>query len=327
MQNIGVVIIGRNEGERLKRCLESVQCQAEYIVYVDSASSDGSAAYARSIGVDVVELDMSIPFSAGRARNEGFSTILIKFPDLQYIQFIDGDCELSDGWLSHAFEFMEENRNWAIAVGRVKEKNPEKSIYNYLCDIEWDTDIGEIKACGGIFFARAEAFRQIGGFNTSVIAGEEPELCYRFIKKKWSIYRLDHPMTLHDAAITKFSQWWKRAIRSGHAYAQGYALHRKEKDGYCFSQSLRIWTWALFIPLLIISAAIFAHLAFVAFFAIYLIQCGRIAAHINKRLKYPKGAIHYAFFITLAKWAQLIGQIIFIARVIRKKNIEVFEYL
>lgn len=326
MQNIGVIIIGRNEGGRLKRCLGSVQVEASCIVYVDSASSDGSVAYARSIGVDVVELDMSIPFSAGRARNEGFSLILKKFPDLKYVQFIDGDCELSKGWLSQGIAFMEKQERCAIVAGRRKEKYPEKSIYNYLCDVEWNTAIGETSACGGDFMVRTDAFQQVGGFNASVIAGEEPELCYRMQKKMWTIYRLDHPMTIHDAAITEFSQWWKRAIRSGHAYAQGYVLHRKEKDGYCYGQSLRIWIWAFFIPLMIIWAAISVNFAFVTFFSVYLIQCIRIAVRVNARLRNTKRSLQYAVFITIAKWAQFIGQIVFMDRVIRKKRFEVIEY-
>ena len=65
---VSVVVIGRNEGERLKRCLASLATDSTCIVYVDSGSSDGSVDHARKSGVDVVELDLSIPFTAARAR-------------------------------------------------------------------------------------------------------------------------------------------------------------------------------------------------------------------------------------------------------------------
>ena len=51
----------------LRRCLSELRGSGATIVYVDSASSDDSVAFARSIGVEVVGLDMSSPFTAGRA--------------------------------------------------------------------------------------------------------------------------------------------------------------------------------------------------------------------------------------------------------------------
>ena len=50
----------------------------------------------------------------------------------------------------------------------------------------------------------------VGGFNPAVIAGEEPELCVRLRQAGWKIHRLDAEMTLHDAAMTSWRQWWKR---------------------------------------------------------------------------------------------------------------------
>ena len=59
MSTIGVVVIGRNEGERLRRCLESLGPHLAATVYVDSGSADGSVALARSLGAETVELDES----------------------------------------------------------------------------------------------------------------------------------------------------------------------------------------------------------------------------------------------------------------------------
>ena len=56
---------------RLRQCLLSVGSAT--IVYVDSGSTDGSIACAQSLGVESCpELDLSIPFTAARARNAGF---------------------------------------------------------------------------------------------------------------------------------------------------------------------------------------------------------------------------------------------------------------
>ena len=246
------VVIGRNEGARLKLCLDTLFAQAGKIVYVDSGSTDDSVAYANLLGIEVVQLDMSTPFSAGRARNEGFHHALARWPETEAVQFIDGDCELEKGWLTQAKKHLETNSSWAIVAGRVKERYPENSVYNLLCDIEWDTPLGTIDSCGGIFMIKTQAFINMGGFNTQVIAGEEPELCYRLRQHNWEIHRVSSPMAMHDANISKFSQWWQRCIRSGHAYAQGVKIHGKNIHGYCVKDSLRIWYWSVILPFFIL---------------------------------------------------------------------------
>src|SRR5262249_40970901 len=89
----GIVAIGRNEGLRFQRCLASLPGSA-IIVYVDSGSVDGSTHRAQQHGALVVELNDETPFTAARARNAGYAKLKSLAPELKYIQFIDGDCEL-----------------------------------------------------------------------------------------------------------------------------------------------------------------------------------------------------------------------------------------
>ncbi len=142
---VGIVVIGRNEGERLKRCLESVRGSAVQTVYVDSGSTDESVAFARSLGVLVLELDLSTPFTAARARNAGFERLLKASPSLDHVFFVDGDCEVASGWVEKASRFLVSHPDVAVVFGRRREQYPERSVYNRLCDIEWDTPIGAAK--------------------------------------------------------------------------------------------------------------------------------------------------------------------------------------
>jgi glycosyltransferase involved in cell wall biosynthesis len=168
---VGVVIIGRNEGERLVRCIGSVRRLGLPVVYVDSASTDGSPERAREAGVDVVQIDLSRPFTAGRARNAGFERLLALHPQLAFVQFVDGDCEVRDGWIEAAVAELQRDAMVVSVCGRREERYPERSIYNLLCDIEWDTPIGDADATGGDFMIRACAFSSVGGFNPGLIAG------------------------------------------------------------------------------------------------------------------------------------------------------------
>jgi GT2 family glycosyltransferase len=202
--DVGVVAIGRNEGERLKRCLRSVLDQARRVVYVDSGSTDGSVEFARSLGVEVVELDMDRPFTMARGRNAGFERLLERDPAIRFVQFVDGDCEVCPGWIERARSALLERPEVAAVSGRRREIDPGASIYNRLTDQEWDMPIGEVRQCGGDVMIRAEALEAVGGYNEAMIAGEEPELSVRLRRAGGVIRRLDAEMTLHDAAMTRW---------------------------------------------------------------------------------------------------------------------------
>jgi len=217
--SLGLVAIGKDEGERLKACLRSIPRHID-VVYVDSGSQDGSVEFARSTGALVVQLEKNIPFTAARARNEGLRALLRKTPDIEFVQFIDGDCELEKEWLKLARSFLEAQEAYAVVCGRRRERFPEASFYNRMCDEEWDTPAGDADACGGDALYRVSAFVAAGGFDPSIIAGEEPELSLRLRTNGWKIRRLDAPMTIHDADMTQLHQWWMRTVRSGFGYAQ-----------------------------------------------------------------------------------------------------------
>lgn len=244
---IDAVAIGRNEGERLLRCLDSLRAtELRAIVYVDSGSTDGSIAAAEARGVQVVQLDLTMPFTAARARNAGVAALA---GDADYIQFLDGDCSLDPDWITVASAFLQAHPAAAAACGRRREIAPDASVYNRLIDREWDTPVGQARACGGDVLMRRVAFLEVGGFATDLIAGEEPELCVRLRRAGWQVWRLDAEMTRHDAAIHRFGQWWRRTRRAGHAYAEGANLHGAPPEYHNIAQTRRALVWGFGLPL------------------------------------------------------------------------------
>ncbi|MEO0831634.1 MAG: glycosyltransferase family A protein, partial [Pseudomonadota bacterium] len=220
------VAIGRNEGERLVRCLAALHAQGLPIVYVDSGSTDASIAEAEKVGATVLEIDLSVPFTAARARNAGWAKALEVSPEAAFIQFLDGDCELDPGWSPAALAAFEADPDLAAVCGRRREKFPDATRWNRMIDGEWGAaPAGPAKACGGDALIRVAALKAVDGYREDLIAGEEPEMCYRMRQKGWKILRLAEEMTLHDAAMTRFGQWWQRSRRAGHTYAEGAAIH------------------------------------------------------------------------------------------------------
>lgn len=247
-QKMGAVVIGRNEGARLEQCLTSLQGALQPIVYVDSGSTDASIEVARAADAAVVELDLSIPFTAARARNVGAQQLIKLAEDTKYIQFLDGDCEIVAGWINAAHTALEADGGLALVCGRRRERHPDASLWNKLVDAEWDTPIGETTECGGDALIRHDAFEAVGGFRADMIAGEEPEMCFRMRTKGWRIRRLDAEMTLHDAAMTRFGQWWQRCRRAGYAYALGAMLHGSSAEKYRLSETRRALIWGGALP-------------------------------------------------------------------------------
>lgn len=320
-RQVGAVTIGRNEGARLQRCLESIIGGAGEVVYVDSGSTDDSVAIARRLGVHVVLLDMSSPFTAARARNEGFRALQELRPDLPYAQFVDGDCEVAGRWLATAAAFLEARPDVAIVCGRRRERHPERSVYNAMCDIEWDTPLGDSAACGGDAMVRADAFRQAGQFRADLIAGEEPELCVRLRALGWRIWRLPDEMTIHDAAMTRFAQWWRRTVRAGYAFAEGATMHSPQQHWSKESRSIRIW--AFWIPASIAGLAILWDAWALLGFAAYPLQIIRLALSGRRS---SRENWYYAAFLVLGKFAEAVGQARFFYRRYRGAPPRLIEY-
>ena len=324
---IGVVAIGRNEGERLKKCLRSAKEQVEHVVYVDSGSTDGSIEFAQSIGVDVVNLDTSIPFTAARARNEGIKRLKEQSDALKYVHVLDGDCEFRDGWMQTAYDFIRECQSAAVVCGRRRERNPDGTKYNKLCDLEWDTPIGLARSCGGDALFLLEAFDEVGGYNPSVIAGEEPELCVRIRGLGYTVHRLDHEMTYHDAAMTRFGQYWQRAKRAGHAYAQGADMHGKPPEKHNVKQTRSAVVWGLIMPVLAIGLAWWTYgISILLYGALLIVQFWRIRRGELKRKRSGKEANLMAIYVLIAKYPQANGVLLYWYRKLMKKQATLIEY-
>ena len=240
----GVVVIGRNEGERLRRCLGSAIRSSSRVVYVDSGSQDDSVALANAFGIEVILLDPAMPFTAARGRNEGFARIRALWPDTQFVQFIDGDCELDDRWIDAALAEIARDASTAVVFGRRRERYPNQTVFNHVCDREWDGVAGITESCGGDALIRVEAMLAVGGYNADLIAAEDNDLCHRLRLSGWTIIRLPDEMTLHDAAMTTWWQWWQRNRRSGYASAEAW-YRRGSEDPKLFKPVLSNLIWAL----------------------------------------------------------------------------------
>lgn len=321
--SLAVVVIGRNEGARLVAALRALGAWTARTVYVDSGSTDASPDNARAAGALVVGLDMRRPFTAARARNAGLARALEAWPDLALVQFIDGDCLLAPDWIATATAFLAAHPQVAVVAGHRRERFPEHSVYNWLCDREWDVPSGEAVACGGDAMMRVAAFTAVGGYSDDLIAGEEPELCVRLRAAGWRIHILPDLMTLHDAAMTRLSQWWRRAVRSGHAFAEVAARHRGSPYGIWRVNVRRIVLWGGVLPAAALLGAVLVHPFCLALLLAYPAQVARLA--------WREGPMRreswiFAVFMVLSRFPELVGALRFYRNRLLGRHSRLVEY-
>ncbi len=246
---------------------------------------------------------------------------------VDFVQFVDGDCLVAPGWFEQAIETLNAKPEVVVVCGRRREEFPTNSVYNRLCDIEWDTPVGETKACGGDAMMRVSALKQAEGFNPTLIAGEEPELCVRLRQAGGQIIRIDAEMTLHDAQIMHWSQWWKRSVRNGHAYAEGAWLHGRSPEKHWVKESRRIWVWGLILPLIAFASAwLTKGISIILLLIAYSILFFRVYKYAKKTEINSSDALLYGLFCVLDKFPQMVGQIQFhLSRLLGKKR-TIVEY-
>ena len=323
--NLGIVVIGRNEGERLRRCLASVAASGAQVIYVDSGSTDGSADLARRSGAVVVELDMRRTFTAAWARNQGWRRLLEVQPQATRVHFFDGDCEVIEGWIDAAMRALDEQPQTAVVCGRRRERHPEATAFNRQCDIEWNAAVGEIRSCGGDALMRIDALEAVGGYRDDLIAGEEPELCVRLRAAGWKIWRLGRDMVWHDAAMTRWSQWWKRSKRAGHAFAEGASLHGAPPERHYVAEERRALVWGVLLPLAILLLAAL-HPAALLLLLLYPLQMLRLALRPQAAAREANAAWSRAFFLVAGRFPEAAGVLLFHWRKSRGRTHTLIEY-
>lgn len=323
MSRVGAVAIGRNEGERLRRCLETLRGEVGRLVYVDSGSSDRSVELARSLGVPVVTLTPDRPFTAARGRNEGFDALLRDGP-LDHVQFVDGDCGVDPGWIAAAARVLDEDPSIGIVTGWRTEIHPRRNLFHAMSETEWHRPPGDIASCGGDMMVRAEAFRAAGGFDPRIICSEDEEFCLRLTQRTGlRVHRIPRVMTHHDIDMTRLGEWWRRQVRAGHGYAEiggMYPAHfRRER--------MRAWAYGLVLPLFALVGVIagwwwLAGLAVLAYAASWL----RTAQGLRRGGLPRADALGQAGLVTLSKLPSLQGMLTYHLRRLRQSEFQIIEY-
>jgi cellulose synthase/poly-beta-1,6-N-acetylglucosamine synthase-like glycosyltransferase len=332
---LAVVVIGRNESGHLQACLDSVRAM-DYpadlveLVYVDSDSTDSSREIAAAAGAKVIHLTGQ-PMTAARGRNAGWTSV-----SAPLILFLDGDTQLHPQFVPRAVAALEDDENTAAVWGHRRESNPGGSVYNRVLDLDWIYPPGWTEFFGGDVLVRRAALESVEGYNPELIAGEEPEMCRRLRGhlhngKAWKILHIDHPMTQHDLRMTHFSQYWRRALRAGHAYAQVSGLFANTADPFWSAEAKRNrmrGTLLLGLMGLSLVAAVLLHAWWppVALLALILVAAARSAYKVRSRSSSWVTLLFFGLHSHLQEIPIFIGQLRYRLAKARRKKMTLIEY-
>ena len=327
LAHVGLVIIGRNEGDRLKKCLMTLPEEIGLVVYVDSDSSDNSVEFAKKRGVEVVSLDISIPFTAARARNSGFERVLAIAPHLNFVQFIDGDCEVLPKWFESALAAFDSSPNVVAVCGWRRERYPERTPYNCICDVEWRISAtGEVRNFGGDVMLRVDSLKRVKGYDSNVIAAEDDELSIRLRRQGGKIVRLDQDCTFHDADMTRASQWWRRAKRCGHGYAHLFALYGAAPEYYFRREFFSALFWGAALPLTVMSLSILVHPAVIIILGAYPLMALRNFRYMKMRGFSNRESFLWCLSCAGSKFPQVLGILAYLKKRLFMKRFTIIEY-
>jgi glycosyltransferase involved in cell wall biosynthesis len=185
---ISFIVIGKNEGWRLTKCLQSIYDTIEYnglkkseIIYVDSKSSDDSIKRAKAFTtVNIFEItgECNAAIARNIGANEAAGDILF---------FTDGDMEINKDFLSKVI--INSNLKYDYVTGHLDDylydyndrflgKNHRTYGKHLPKKLKWS------RVCGGVFLIKKHLWDQMGGMRTKYKMNEDFDLSIRLKKEK-----------------------------------------------------------------------------------------------------------------------------------------------
>lgn len=176
---LSFIVPVRNDAVRLERCLRSMLASGRHpddveIVVVDNGSTDGSGKVGRSLGAHVIDVT--------RGRVAELRNIGVRQATAPVLAFIDADHEIAREWVTTALEVLRDptvHMTGALCVPPPDGTWVQRG-YGFLRarpntarDVDW---LGS-----GNMVVRRDAFERARGFDASLEASEDVDLCHRIL--------------------------------------------------------------------------------------------------------------------------------------------------
>ena len=245
-----------------------------------------------------------LPLTAARARNAGFEYLRSALPHLEFVQFVDGDCELVPGWSEMAERFLQRARRHRSCL-RSKARTLSRKIRSIIgCVIRSGIRLSAapMPAAETPCF-ESEHSKTWADLIQLLLPAKSRNSAYDYESVAGKSGASTSEMTVHDAAMTSFNQWWKRTARGGHAYAEISALHASSAARIWQWEKMRAMLWGAVLPIIVVAGAMVSKLALIGAL-LYPAQICRTAV---RRGANKLSSWRFSTFMLIAKFAEMQG--------------------
>ncbi len=235
---ISFIVIGRNEGENLIKCFESILATVlfnrikEYeIIYVDSDSSDNSIEIVKQFK-QVRIFKITGVYNAAIGRNIGY-----KESKGNILFFIDGDMELFPEFLANVIDENLQLR-YDFVSGQLQDYlcgNKRNYLNNSIHHSDRAQKDKFHAVTGGIFLIKRNIWELVNGMNNKYVEGEDFDLGLRLSKKDIFLLRRKELIAKHYTVDYRISKiMWKKLLDCSQFYSRGllYREHLFNKHVY-----------------------------------------------------------------------------------------------
>ena len=262
MVRISFIVIGRNEGWKLTKCLDSIynavsnlKMNDYEVIYVDSQSTDDSmeraARYKDRTELRILQLveecNAAIGRNAGVLESKG-----------ETLCFLDGDMEINPVFLK---EYVLNNSSNEIFISGQLENNYYDSNWNFLkAENLFQTKKLNIydTTNGGAFIISRSLWELVKGMRTKFDRSQDVDLNYRLVKKGYKIFRYEMIYAKHHTIQYNYNTSLKKEFKYLRVYLFRGLLIRENIFNYkIWKRNFRINYTLFFLILTILSALIF----------------------------------------------------------------------
>ena len=136
IDNVTFVVIGKNEALNLYRCFNSILKITDNVIFVDSDSSDNSISIAKHHNIKKIIRVKANYGTPALSRSVGAKEV-----ETEFMQFLDGDMEIENTWVTYGVEYLKKNREVAAVHGYKKVYKHDLINYHVLSDKkDWQAD-------------------------------------------------------------------------------------------------------------------------------------------------------------------------------------------
>jgi glycosyltransferase involved in cell wall biosynthesis len=238
---ISFIVIGRNEGWKLNKCLESIfevitknHLKKYEVLYIDSKSTDKSVSFAENYN-EVKVIKLTSDFNAAIARNVGF-----KESNGNVLYFIDGDMEIKADFLAKVYS-PDEGLRYNFVTGNYINKYYDhqgnllhSSPYHNLQEPKKDI------ATGGLFLIERKLWKLVNGMRNDFKRSQDIDFTLRLAKKHIFVTRLpDFAAIHHTISYKDRKRKWHMLFNKSELYGRIYLYRRNFLNFYAIKLMIK----------------------------------------------------------------------------------------